>query len=231
MAIKDKDGSVYKLRGPNPLMKSQEDWDKKDLKLINMKQWKSETIKDENNPIEKFKENFNVVELGEKLDLFKGPENPKTTVIGGSDFIDDINSEIDIEQPLEKIEEVEVEIEVAEEQVNLHIDENMARLIKTRGAEFYCAPSIGVKEHVDDLYGDSYTTIKYGDAFLFDAVLIDESDFQLQFWCVKNIKTKSIIYKKKRQGGERWWRVSESENKTGGFLVSCVISDSNPDFT
>ena len=40
MAIKDNDGNVVRLKGPNPLMKEQEFWDKKSLVLLNMK-WDS----------------------------------------------------------------------------------------------------------------------------------------------------------------------------------------------
>ena len=45
MAITDKDGKVYKLQGPNPLMKDQDKWDMNDIVLHNFK-WGSEVIED-----------------------------------------------------------------------------------------------------------------------------------------------------------------------------------------
>jgi hypothetical protein len=52
MTIKKKDGSIYKLRGPNPLMKEQDLWDKNEFILHNMKGFR-QTLADntEVNPI------------------------------------------------------------------------------------------------------------------------------------------------------------------------------------
>jgi hypothetical protein len=66
---------------------------------------------------------------------------------------------------------------------------------------------------------------------MFDAVIVDQSDLQLQLWCVKDISKDSIIYRKLNQGGERWWRIQHTEPKTGGYLCVCGISDLNPDFS
>lgn len=84
---------------------------------------------------------------------------------------------------------------------------------------------------MDDLYGNVYQTTQYGDKFIFDAVVVDESDLQLQFWCVRPITINSIVYRKIREGGERWWRIKDIEPKTGGFLAVAIISDTNPDFS
>jgi hypothetical protein len=100
-----------------------------------------------------------------------------------------------------------------------------------RGVEYFCSPVIAYKEIVDELYGTSYKTPKYGTKFLFDAIIVDQSDLQLQIWCVKDIKKDSIIYRKNQQGGERWWRINQTEARSGGFLCLASISDINPDFT
>ena len=222
MAIKDKDGSTYKLKGFNPIMRDQQDWNKSKMQLINMGSTKVEIIKDKKNPIKKFKKDFNVVDIGEELDLFKGPEPSKTKVVKAEEFIQDINS---TEEPIIKPESV------VKPEVVLNVDHHTANIIKQRGVEYYCAPSIGTKEHKDELYGSSYSTTKYGESYLFDAVVIDQSDLELQFWCVRHLGKDSIVYKKVRQGGERWWRVLKIEEKTGGYLVSASVSDSNPDFS
>ncbi len=46
MPIKNKDGSTYTLRGPNPLMKNQERWDKAKIVFHNMK-WGGTTLADD----------------------------------------------------------------------------------------------------------------------------------------------------------------------------------------
>ena len=56
MAIKDKDGKGYTLRGPNPLMKAQQEWDKTKIRLFNMRGGRhEEVITDLRNPVEAFK--------------------------------------------------------------------------------------------------------------------------------------------------------------------------------
>ena len=68
MGIKDKDGNVYKLRGPNPIMNKQDQWDKSKIKLINAK-WEDIIFEDEDNAIDKFKSDYNVRDIGDVLDL------------------------------------------------------------------------------------------------------------------------------------------------------------------
>lgn len=214
MVIKNKDGTTYNLRGPNPLLEDQEDWNKDAVRLINLG-WRSQTITDEHNPIEKAQEN--VVNIRDDLNL---TDNPKA--IRGQDFIKELTATTDvkIEKPIEKSVEVEI-----------NVDPKLARILRERGVEFYCAPAVDVKTHTDDLYGSSYETITYGEQFVFDAIVIDESDFQIQFWCVRPVTVNSIVLKKIRERGERWWRINQVETKTGGHLAICVTSDSNPDFS
>lgn len=217
MAIKDKDGNVYKLRGPNPLVKDRSDWDKSKMKLINMGDWKSETIEDPKSSTREAQEN--TIDIAEELGLFDGPEEPK--VIPANSFIQEL---VQPEQKIEPKPEPKPE-------VTINVDKQLARVLKERGVEYYCAPVIGQNSYVDDLYGETYSTSKYGDKFLFDAIVIAQSDLQLQFWCVKPITKDSIVYRKHQQGGERWWRITGSEIKTGGHICLAVISDVNPDFT
>ena len=68
MAIRNKDGSIYKLRGPNPLMQNQDSWDHSKVELINFSQ-DSEKVTDPQNPAKKFEQQHNVVDIGKKLKL------------------------------------------------------------------------------------------------------------------------------------------------------------------
>lgn len=217
MAIKDKDGSVYRLRGPNPLLKDQKEWDLARIRLINLG-WKETIVEDKRSPIQEAK--MHSIDIGEELGL---KENPKGKVVPAKEFISEIA------QPVKQSPKIEEP--VLDEPVQINVDPRMARILKERGVEYYCAPCIGYKTHTDNLYGDSYKTSVYGEQYMFDAIVIDQSDFQLQFWCVKAINKDSIAFKKDKEGGERWWRVLDVEPKTGGYLVRLNVSDSNPDFS
>jgi len=220
MAIYNSNGKIYTLRGPNPLMKTQQEWDRSKIQLINMGRKSEVIVHDARNPVEEF--NASVVDIGEDLKLKQTPPKRAKT-IDPKKFIEEIRQAPKEKPNVFKIPEAQ--------QPTLNVDPKMSRILKERGAEYYCAPAIGRKDHTDDLYGNSYSTVEYGEKFLFDALIIDQSDLELQFWCVRLITPQSVIYKKVRQGGERWWRVADIEAKTGGWLAKAVTSDSNPDFS
>jgi len=216
MSIKDKDGNVYKLRGPNPLVKNRADWDKNHIELINIGKWKAEVLEDKN------KEESSIPDIAKSLNFYEEPEPPAKTV-SPDEFLKEITE-------IEKIEETPVETKQQKTAI-INVPEILAQAIRDRGVEYYCAPVIGENKFTDDLYGSTYKTNKYGNKFLFDAIVIDQSDLQLQFWCLKDLTKNSIVYKKNQQGGERWWRITESEPKTGGFICLANVSDMNPDFS
>jgi hypothetical protein len=226
MAIKDKDGKVYKLRGPNPLVKEMATWDQTAIKLINIgEQVEVEIIHDTGSPVQFMKDN--VINIKKELDLFEGPE--KSKIIAPQEFIKNIvRTEPEIVAPIEIVIEKPV---VENKPVTLDVDEKIAKIFKDRGVEYFCAPVIGHDTFRDDFYGSSYNTPKFGKQIMFDAVIVDQSDLQLQFWCIKDISKDSIVYRKLNQGGERWWRVQHTEPKTGGYLCVCGVSDINPDFS
>lgn len=217
MAIKDKDGSVYKLRGPNPLMRTQQEWDRAKIKLINLGT-QSEVVEDERNPIQEFKETYNVLDIGEELGL---KSNEETRYVKPVEFIQEIQ-----ETPSEP--EIVVEKPPEPEEVVITVDKSLLKIFKEHGKTFHCVPAVGFKEHRDELYESSYKTVVYGDKLLFDGLVVEESDLKISVWCIKSVGPSSIIYKQDR--AERWWRVVESEPKTGGYLLSAIPSDSNPSF-
>jgi len=230
MAIKDKEGKIYKLRGPNPLMKNQTDWDKAKLHLINMG-WDEEIVEDARNPIKKFETDYNVIKIEDELGLVSNEVANATAVVPAKDFISEVQ-ETQVPVLTEPKPVIPVMPEVSREEVpTLNVDAKLARMLRDRGAEYFCAPAIGQKVHVDSLYGTTYETTQYGDKYLFDAVMVDQSDLELQFWCVRPVTPKSIVYRKVQDGGERWWRIKDVEPKTGGYLVIAGVSDTNPDFS
>lgn len=210
MAIKNKDGTIFKLRGPNKLMKDQVEWDKAKLRFFNLG-YKSEVIIDDKNPVREMANS--VIDIGKELNLQKN----EAKVIPAKEFIEEI---CEVPEPI-----------VEEKPVILNVDDRMSRLLRERSVEYYCAPCIGHNEHIDPLYQTKYKTTQFGDKFIFDAIIIDQSDLQLQFWCVRAITIDSVVYRKNVDGGERWWRVTNIEPKTGGYLVLSSVSDLNPDFS
>lgn len=217
MAIKDKDGTVYKLRGPNPLVKNMADWDRTKVELINLG-YKSEIVTDERNPIKAAKEN--VLDIGKQLKLEVPAETRSVPV---QEFIQEIAEEpIVTQEPEQEPEEPQP--------VVLEVDESAALLLKKRGVEYNCLPAIGTKTHEDEFYGNSYQTTIYGTAFIFDAIIVDESDLELQFWGVRPITKGSIVYRRVKTG-ERWWRVDSVEPKTNGYLCIAHSSELSPDFS
>jgi hypothetical protein len=196
------------------------DWNKEAVKLVNHFGSKEEVIADSRNPIKEFA--TSVKNISEELDLYQGPE--PSQVISPRDFIEEVSAP-------DPITEMPPPIKEDQESITIHVDEKTAKILKDRGTEFYCAPVIGQKLWKDELYGTSYTTNKYGTKFIFDAVIIAQSDLEIQFWCMRELTKDSIILKKDQQGGERWWRISETESKSGGHLCKGTISDLNPDFS
>jgi len=234
MSIKDKHGNVYKLRGPNPLMNQQQEWDKSKIAVFNLG-YKAEVVTDTRNPKREFEESL--INISDELQLYEGDEEgplpefiepEETKVLSVKQFLKEIN---EAPVPTPKVEEPVIKFEEPKQPVQINVDAKTARILKERGEEYHCAPAIGEKVHKDALYGSSYTTTRYGDKFIFDAVVIDQSDFQLQIWSVRHVPKGSIIYRKDPEGGERWWRISEVEPKSGGYLAVANISELNPDFS
>lgn len=74
MALKNKDGTIFKLRSPNPIMKNQEIWE--DFQIHNMN-WNQEIVPDLNYepiiPVKSLKKSF----LEELEEAKPAPEKPK----------------------------------------------------------------------------------------------------------------------------------------------------------
>lgn len=202
MTIKDKNGKIYTLRGPNPLLNDQTEWDKNKVILHN---FGNAEIQSAPAPIQ---ENIVVVP----------PVKQEAKFIPAQTFIEEIKSE-----PKKlPVEEIKPEPKI----------DPVAKILKEKGIQYYCAPITGYKEHHDELYGSQYTTPIYGEQFIFPAIVIDQSDLQIQIWCQKELTDNSIIFQKIKEGvwEQRWWKIKETEPKSGGYLVIGVVSDINPSF-
>ena len=209
MVIKNLDGSEYKLKGPNPIMKTQNLWD--EFQIHNM--------------------NFDEI-----IDKFKN-ENKKTTILNlNKDEIviedlkksdNNIKLEPEInEKPTENIIQIETPKEepILKEQLPEKEENNNFEINKT---SIHCLPAnVSIKE--DFLYGDVKKIVKYSEKFKFDAVLLEITDFQISFWTNLKLSNESIIYPK--NSDKRWWKITGSEPKFNGNIYYGKISDITPNF-
>lgn len=218
MAIFNKDGKVYILNGPNPLVKKQENWDHSKLVFHNFN-WQDVKIKNSSKP-NKIKSDIETVK---KVPI----STPEPT-----------------SQVLEKKEQNKQENQENQEVIEKSFD---LPYIKYKVLS-YCLPAI-LEKRTDKFYGESWTRIKYGKKFVFPSVVIDASDFSIEFWTSDprdQITENSIIYPftyevhnqqtdsydKVPYDEYRWWKVTEKEKKQeGGWLFKAIPSENQPDFS
>lgn len=206
MAIKDKNGNVVKLVGPNPLMRTQDAWDSKNVELINFG-WEPTVVVDKRNSIKKFKSDYNIPDIANIMNSQKE----------------------EFEEDLEELEELSVD-EIVEKEIVHKPEESLLNTteLDRHKVSFLCV--LAQKTTVnDELYGDSYTRIVYGNKSQFPAIIIEQTDVSLEFWTEVNISVNSIVYP--QDNSKRWWRVKSFFEKSGGSVVTAIISDVNPDFS
>lgn len=202
MTLYNKDGTVYKLSGPNPAMKEQKLWE--DFVTHNM-EWQQEISKDDTvlKPVDSdffVKESFL-----DALDAAK--EDIKVT-----------ETEVTPQKP-------EIRTPVIR-----HDPENdpAPKKDEIEKTFIYCLPA-SIRERKDSLYGDVYHTIKYGDPTSFEGVVVSQSDFEFEVWTdAASINRGSVLYPK--TGFKRWWRVQEKVQKGNGWILKSIPSDYQPSF-
>ena len=203
MVIKNLDGSEYKLKGPNPIMKSQNLWDEFEIHNMNFE---------------------------EIIDKFKN-EHKKSTILNLNKdeiIIEDLKKPENIEKTEPVIEkQTEEIIETVSEEPEKIIKNEEKNDFEINKTTVHCLPAnVSIKE--DYLYGDVKKIIKYGEKFKFDAVLLEISDFQISLWTNLKLSNESIIYPK--NSDKRWWKITGSEPKFNGNIYYGKISDITPNF-
>lgn len=219
MTLKNKDGSVYRLKGPNPLMKEQKIWE--EFRVHNMK-WGSEILPD-SSELNAIKTDFQVRNsFIDELDQAAAatPKEPdikvvETPTISEPKVILEPKSEITV-----------VENKIVEPPRPENIDNSIPKIF------IHCLPAF-LENKIDNVYGDNVQTLKYKSPFSFEGVILDQSDLTFKFWTqadklTNQILQGSIIYPKTTQ--KRWWRVQERVEKTGGWIITSHPSDFQPHF-
>lgn len=203
MVLKNKDGSVYRLKGPNPLMKEQKTWE--EFRTHNMK-WNGEILPD-SSELQAIKTDFQIRNsFIDELDQAAEESNTKI-----------------VESPT--ISEV-VENKIVEPPSPENVDNSIIKIF------IHCLPAF-LESKVDNVYGDNVQTLKYKSPFSFEGVVLDISDLTFKFWTQSDKLTNqilqgSIIYPKTTQ--KRWWRVQDRIEKTGGWIITSHPSDYQPHF-
>lgn len=202
MTLYNKDGSVYKLSGPNPAMKDQKIWG--DFVTHNM-EWKPQVAED------------NTVVKPHESDFFV-----KESFL---DALEAAKQEIKVtETSNTPVQKPEIRTPVVR-----HDPENdVADPEQIQKTFIHCLPA-QIQERRDALYGEVYKTVKYGSPISFEAVIVAHTDFTFELWTdTDKINRGSILYPK--TGYKRWWRVQEKTPKESGWLLKAIPSDYQPSF-
>ena len=131
--------------------------------------------------------------------------------------------------------EIEPLIEPKPIQPELDKSEIPERVLKNI-VRVYCLPA-RIETEKDELYDEEREVLGYGEKFSFEAIMIERTDFYIKMWTRKILPIQSIIYPSVFVKGEikfgdyRWWKVMEMEEKSGGYLVTSVPSELQPDFS
>lgn len=218
MAIFTKDGKMYIVEGPNPLVDKQVSWNPSKLVFHNFSweditQAASRSERRRSSPPEPAQEK-------------KAPKEVESAVAVA-------------EKPPAVEKQEEPEASETERQFDLPY-------IKYK-VLCHCLPA-KIEQRSDSFYGESWGRIKYGKKFIFPCVIISSGDLALEFWTSdpnEQISDKSIVYpfsyEVHNQNSDsydrvpyddyRWWRVSSKETKEGGWLFKANPSDFQPDFS
>lgn len=216
MTLKNKDGTVYRLKGPNPLMKEQKTWE--EFRVHNM-QWRSEVLPD-SSELQAIKTDFQVRNgFLDELDQAAADALKESTI----KVVE--TPTISVPEPTPQKITV-IERKVVEPPRSEKLDGSIPRIF------IYCLPAF-MEEKIDDVYGETIKTLKYNNPFSFEGVILDESDLTFKFWTQSDSFTDqilqgSIVYPKDKR--KRWWRVQNVFEKTGGWVITAHPSDYQPHF-
>ncbi len=214
MTIKKKDGSIYRLQGPNPLAKDQNLWDDEDDLVLHNMDWNDVELPKEEE-VKKFNSSFEVNDTGDDVAVIDEP----------------------IVEPTKKeTEEIPVIPEVKKDARPRNKMQNVV--------DIWCLPAEIREYHdplYDQVtktiqYGDKI--------MFEGIVVNNDGFTMTFWTNIEIPKKGSIIYVSRNSVGDsylekRWWKVERMIDSTeedrlkqsGGLLFYCVPSSFTPDFT
>lgn len=202
MAIKRKDGTIYRLTHPNPVMLKQELWDE-DSRVHNFQHEEIVTQ-------EAYQD-----EYGEYEEQEPEPKQEK------------VKQE---EMPLQDIvpEEIHVPVKAVDPKEVPDLPRSKRIVPKAVPREIVHVLPALVHETYDSLYGETRTTVRYMPKYTMEVVVASSDDLSATFWINSEAPGKgSVIYFPKEI---RWWKVQQTSGKADGILLHCVPSDMQPSF-
>lgn len=231
MAIFTKDGKMYIVEGPNPLVEKQASWERSKLVFHNF-EW------------EDISQKASRTATAQKIQKDRSPVIPPA-------------EPPPLAQSVAATNEPEDEVATAEEEPTPPQPEPEAKE-EAEQREFdlpyikykvlcHCLPA-KIEQRNDSFYGESWGRIKYGKKFVFPCVVVSSGDLTLEFWTSdpkEQMSEKSIVYPFSYEvhnhntdsydrvpyDDYRWWRISHKEKKEGGWLFRANPSDFQPDFS
>ena len=222
MALYNKDGTLYRLQGPNPIMKTQVMWT--NFVLHNMK-WDSEKSEDLN-PIVPSPPPIKVSEsFISELEVVQ----PEIKVVESASDLPPVESKSQEIKVIENKPETP-SIEIAPKPpVQKTESTKVARQDDDIEKTFIHVLPATIKNKKDHLYGDSYQTIQYLKPTSFEGVILEHDDIFFKVWTDTNqFQEGSVLYPKMQI--KRWWRVQEVISQAGGYILICMPSDYQPSF-
>lgn len=225
MVLRRKDGNVYVLEGPNPIVKDQVAWDPDGLVFHNFS-WDEVTF----------------VRAPSKA----GGYRPREETIKHADPPPPPPPRVPRAETVQHDTPHAPEAARTEKAVSEPPRDFDLPYIKYK-VLCHCLPA-RVKTHEDKLYGESWQKVSYGGKFVFPCVVVESGDTEMTFWTSDprgQIGEKSIVYpfsyevhntstdsyERVPYDEYRWWKVSDKEPREGGWSFRCVPSDIQPDFS
>jgi len=230
MAIFTKDGKVYIVEGPNPLLEKQISWEPSKLVFHNF-EW------DE------------ISQKASRSSMSRSPSRSEEIKGLATATLNFTDREINSAEPLPDRDEFPDRETKEEEAENKRGDQERPfdlPYIKYK-VLCHCIPA-KIEQRSDSLYGESWGRVKYGTKFVFPCVVTSSSDLVLEFWTSDprgQVTERSVVYpfayevhNRETDAHDivpyddyRWWRVSSKEEKEGGWLFVANPSDFQPDFS
>lgn len=215
MVIKNKDGSTYRLNGPNPLMTEQDLW--AGFSIHNM-DFKEDTITNNNKETPRNKNKINIGKTlvenhtEQKREVISIQTQPE--VVESKDT--EINHTTEPEPSAQESETIEKPKSVNQ------------KLLEYKRTVMHCLQA-DAQEKFDDLYGERSIKVKYTNKFNFESIMILEDDMQLVFWThLEKVTKHSIVYPMNRE--KRWWKVTSVKTAPEGYFINCMPSQYHPNF-
>jgi hypothetical protein len=215
MVIKNKDGTIYTLRGPNPVMINQDLWQDFEIHNMNFTEEHSEDTFTNRKQSKK-------VNLGSTVTVQDSSPKEKIKIPKIEEYVKPPEIKVELTTPIPILPKEEHDPEVERP---VRISEKLRNYKKT----ILCCLPADVKEYYDKLYGEKSVKYTYGQKFTFESVVVTETDMEFVFWTHLNkIQKYSIFYPKNEK--KRWWQAVAIKEAPEGVFIKCAPSMNHPSF-